>query len=88
MDFPIKAAYVEDEPSIAQPLASSLGLFGIDVFPIYVSAEPLLENRDNQAFRKADVLIFDIRLQKMTGLELAHKLREREKERPLVLVSA
>ena len=81
-------AYVEDEPSIAQLLASGLGLFGIDVFPIYMSAEQLLENRGNSDFQKADLLIFDIRLPRMTGLELAHSLREKGEERPMVLVSA
>ena len=84
----IKVAYVEDEPSIARLLASGLGLFGINVFPIYMSAEELLENMDNAAFQEADLLVFDIRLPRMTGLELATRLREKGEERPLVLVSA
>ena len=88
MEQEIKVAYVEDEPSIAQLLSSGLGLFGIDVFPVYMSAEELLANRDNQEYASADILIFDIRLPKMTGLELAAKLREQGENRPLVLVSA
>ena len=88
MDNQTKVAYVEDEPSIAQLLASGLGLFGIDVFPIYMSAEQLLENRSHEEFQTADVLLFDIRLPRMTGLELARKLREKGEERPMVLVSA
>lgn len=88
MEQEITVAYVEDEPSIAQLLSSGLGLFGIEVFPIYMSAEELLANVDNKEFASADILLFDIRLPKMTGLELAARLREQGEERPLVLVSA
>jgi len=88
MEQEITVAYVEDEPSIAQLLSSGLGLFGIEVFPIYMSAEELLANIDNAEYASADILIFDIRLPKMTGLELAAKLREQGEDRPLVLVSA
>ena len=88
MEQEITVAYVEDEPSIAQLLSSGLGLFGIEVFPIYMSAEDLLSNVDNTEYASADILLFDIRLPKMTGLELAAKLREQGEDRPLVLVSA
>lgn len=84
----IRIVYVEDEPSIAQLLASGLGLFGIHVDPIFMSAEELLENRDRQEYRDADLLFFDIRLPKMTGLDLAGELRSRGESRPIVLVSA
>ncbi len=84
----VRIVYVEDEPSIAQLLASGLGLFGIHVDPIFMSAEELLENMDRAEYREADLLFFDIRLPKMTGLELAGELRSRGETRPLVLVSA
>lgn len=84
----ITVAYVEDEPSIAQLLASGLGLFGIRVHPMYMSAEELLDNRDSPAYTTADILLFDIRLPKMTGLDLATELRAQGEQRPLVLVSA
>ncbi len=88
MEQEITVAYVEDEPSIAQLLSSGLGLFGIEVYPVYMSAEELLANVDNKEYATADILLFDIRLPKMTGLELAAKLREQGEDRPLVLVSA
>lgn len=88
MEQEITVAYVEDEPSIAQLLSSGLGLFGIEVFPIYMSAEELLANVDDNEYSSADILLFDIRLPRMTGIELAAKLRERGEERPFVLVSA
>lgn len=84
----IRIVYVEDEPSIAQLLASGLGLFGIHVDPIFMSAEELLENMDRFEYQEADLLFFDIRLPKMTGVELAQELRSRGEKRPLVLVSA
>jgi len=88
MEPNIKLVYVEDEPSIAQLLVSGLGLFGIHVHPIYMSAEELLDNMDRPEFKDADLLFFDIRLPKMTGVELATELRARGETRPFVLVSA
>ena len=84
----IKIVYVEDEPSIAQLLVSGLGLFGVEVHPVYSSAEALLANIEDGSYDEVDIFFFDIRLPKMTGLELATILRERGEERPFVLVSA
>lgn len=84
----IKIVYVEDEPSIAQLLVSGLGLFGIEVHPVFMSAEELLENMEEPEFSQADMLFFDIRLPRMTGIDLARELRARGEARPLVLVSA
>ena len=84
----VKIAYVEDEPSIAQLLVSGLGLFGIEVKPIFMNAEDMLKQADSEELEDIDLFFFDIRLPKMTGLELASKLRERGEERPFVLISA
>lgn len=84
----INLVYVEDEPNIAQLLVSGLGLFGISVHPVFMSAEALLNNMEMPEFEKADLFFFDIRLPKMTGLELAQELRQRGEKRPFVLVSA
>lgn len=84
----VKVAYVEDEPNIAQLLVSGLGLFGIEVHPIYMSAEELLENMDSLEYTKAHLFFFDIRLPRKTGVELAAELRARGETRPFVLVSA
>ena len=88
MSDEIQILYVEDEPSIAKLLASGLDLFGISVKPIYMSAEALIQAWDQPEIQRADLLIFDIRLPGMTGLELATKLRGQGEKRPLVLVSA
>ncbi|MCP4423569.1 MAG: response regulator [Chloroflexi bacterium] len=84
----IKIVYVEDEPSIAQLLVSGLGLFGIQVSPIFMSAEDLLDKLNKPEYVEADLLFFDIRLPRMTGVELATELRSRGETRPLILVSA
>jgi CheY-like chemotaxis protein len=84
----IKVVYVEDEPSIAQLLVSGLGLFGVDVHPVCSSAESLLNLIETSGFDEADLFFFDIRLPRMTGVELAAELRERGEKRPFVLVSA
>lgn len=84
----VKIVYVEDEPSIAQLLVSGLGLFGIDVHPVFASAEALLDNIEDGAYDQADMFFFDMRLPRMTGLELAEALRKRGEKRPFVLVSA
>ncbi|MCP4417591.1 MAG: response regulator [Chloroflexi bacterium] len=83
----VKIAYVEDEPSIAQLLVSGLGLFGIEVRPIFMNAEDMLKQAEEE-LEEIDLFFFDIRLPKMTGLELAGKLRERGEKRPFVLISA
>lgn len=83
-----QVVYVEDEPSIAQLLVSGLGLFGIEVHPLYTSAEELLKHADGDAYDHADIFFFDIRLPKMTGIELAEALRRKGEKRPFVLVSA
>jgi CheY-like chemotaxis protein len=84
----VTLVYVEDEPNIAQLLVSGLGLFGISVHPVFMSAEALLENMERSEFEAADLFFFDIRLPKMTGLQLAQELRSRGEKRPFVLVSA
>ena len=88
MTKPISIVYVEDEPSIAQLLSSGLGLFGMKVHPIYMSAEDLLQHLDGPELLDADMFIFDIRLPGMTGLELAARLRKQGETRPFLLVSA
>jgi CheY-like chemotaxis protein len=84
----VNLVYVEDEPNIAQLLVSGLGLFGISVHPVFMSAEALLDNMGLPEFENADLFFFDIRLPRMTGLDLAKELRRRGEKRPFVLVSA
>jgi DNA-binding response OmpR family regulator len=86
----IRALYVEDEPAIAELLKSGLELFGIQLDPIYGSAEDALKEilRNQPPLNICDVLVFDIRLPGMSGLELARALRDAGEKRPILIVSA
>jgi DNA-binding response OmpR family regulator len=89
-DDKTRVLYVEDEPAIAELLRSGLDLFGMDVSPIYGSAEEAFKKiiSDEPPINECQILIFDIRLPGMTGLELSEKLREVGEERPILIVSA
>jgi DNA-binding response OmpR family regulator len=89
-DKQIKVLYVEDEPAIAELLKSGLDLFGIEVSPIYGNAEDAYNQIVSGTGPMADagVLVFDIRLPGMTGLELAGSLRKAGEKRPILIVSA
>ncbi len=86
----IKVLYVEDEPAIAELLKSGLDLFGIEVSPIYGNAEDAFNQivAGQAPMNQCHMLVFDIRLPGMTGLELARKLREAGESRPILIVSA
>ena len=89
-DRGISVLYVEDEPAIAELLKSGLDLFGIQVNPIYGNAEDAYKQiiSNQPPLNDCGVLVFDIRLPGMTGLELAEKLRSAGEERPVLIVSA
>ncbi len=89
-DKGITVLYVEDEPAIAELLKSGLDLFGIEVSPIYGSAEEAYKQimGKQPPVSDADILVFDIRLPGMTGLELAESLRKAGEKRPILIVSA
>jgi DNA-binding response OmpR family regulator len=80
--------YVEDEPNLAELLRAGLGMFGMIVSPIYCSAEELLGKISSTEFTAADIMVLDIRLPGLTGLELAKRLRDQSEKRPIVIVSA
>jgi len=86
----IKVLYVEDEPAIAELLRSGLELFGIDVSPIYGNAEEAFQTitSGQPPMSECQLLVFDIRLPGMTGLDLAAKLRDANEKRPILIVSA
>jgi len=80
--------YLEDEPNLAELLRAGLGMFGMIVNPIYCSAEELLGKISSTEFTAADIMVLDIRLPGLTGLELAKRLRGQGENRPIVIVSA
>ena len=87
-DGKVVVLYLEDEPNLAELLRAGLGMFGMIVSPIYCSAEELLGKTSSTEFTAADIMILDIRLPGLTGLELAKRLRDQGEKRPIVIVSA
>jgi len=87
-DGRVVVLYLEDEPNLAELLRAGLGMFGMIVSPIYCSAEELLGKTSSAEFIAADIMILDIRLPGLTGLELAKRLRDQGEKRPIVIVSA
>lgn len=84
----IRAVYVEDEPSVRAMLIKVLELSGIEVTLACSSAEEMLAHRGAPEFSEAHVLIFDVRLPGISGLDLAALLRVEGEDRPIVAVSA
>jgi len=84
---PVNAIYVEDEPDIAKLVQNGLGTLGISV-RVYPHPEDLLEHLDDPDVSTAELLIIDIRMPGMTGLELAQRLRTSGDRRPILMVSA
>jgi DNA-binding NtrC family response regulator len=75
---------VEDEPSTSWALAEGLSDDGytIDTFRSAEEAWSWLQNRSS------DLVISDLRLPGMSGLELARKLRRGRHAQPIILVTA
>jgi DNA-binding response OmpR family regulator len=83
----VNAIYVEDEPDIAKLVQNGLGTLGISV-AVYPHPEDLLAHMDDPQVSAAELLIIDIRMPGMTGLELAQRLRATGDQRPILMVSA
>ena len=80
--------FVEDTESNARLLTVGLEYFNVTVNSVFRTGEKLLANLEHALVQAADVLIVDIRLPDMSGIELAARLRDLGDERPLILVSA
>ncbi len=75
---------VEDEPCIREILEEFLDILGFDVVLASNGKEGLIlfQNSDN-----FDLYLLDIKLPKLSGLELAKLIRERDKEHPIVFLT-
>jgi two-component system, OmpR family, response regulator RegX3 len=76
----VRILIVEDEDSIAQPLAEGLRREGFEVDRAATGAEAL-------AAAHADVVLLDLRLPDMDGLDVCKRLRERS-DVPIIVVTA
>ena len=77
-------AVVDDDIAVRESLESLISSVGLEV-RVSASAEEFL---DSAHPRKADCLIFDVRLPGMSGIELHHHLMTREYNVPVIFITA
>ena len=77
-------AVVDDDISVRESLEGLISSVGLEV-RLSASAEEFL-NPDHP--RKADCLIFDVRLPGMSGIELHHHLMTRKYDVPVIFITA
>lgn len=88
MEDPIRVICVDDDIVVHHLLTKVLRLVGIHVLACYKSAEDLLASKDRTEYREAEMLLLDLQMPNMTGVELAAKLRAEGERRPILLTSA
>jgi len=80
----IKVLYAEDEEGIRENISFVLTLFFKDVLVAKDGQEALELFEEG----KPDVLIFDICMPKMDGIEVLHRIRKINKEIPIIVLTA
>jgi DNA-binding response OmpR family regulator len=78
---------VEDEGHLARGLRFNFETEGYDV-EVYASAEPALERLANASAPTVDVVVLDVMLPGMSGLEALTRLRATGSEVPVLLLTA
>jgi DNA-binding NtrC family response regulator len=76
----IRVLLVEDEPYVAESLAALLRAHGMEPLP-FASAEEAL------GAPPCDVALVDLRLPGLSGVELLHRLKEREAALPVLMLT-
>ncbi|NOX15441.1 MAG: response regulator transcription factor [Epsilonproteobacteria bacterium] len=79
-----KVLYAEDEEGIRKNVAETLGLFFKKVVAVGDGVEALYE----MTLSSYDILIFDICLPNMDGLEAIRNIRKKDKKIPIIILSA
>jgi DNA-binding response OmpR family regulator len=78
-----KVLLAEDDPAISDPLARALRREGYDV-EVCTDGESALE----EALREPDLLVLDLGLPKMDGLEVCRRLRQEGSALPVLVLTA
>jgi len=76
--------YVEDEPAIRELLQETVG----DEFAAFETASDGAEGLRKFLEGDYDVVVTDIEMPKMNGLDLAQQIRKKSKETPVLILSA
>ena len=80
----LKLLYVEDDKSAREATLRLLGSFFNDI----VTAEDGLDAINKLSENDFDLVISDINMPKLSGLEMLEKIRENKDETPVILLSA
>jgi FixJ family two-component response regulator len=80
---PLRIAVVDDDATVRAALRNLLAACGHDV-RLFASADEILERLDDVA---ADCFLLDIYLTKLSGLELAARIRSERSRVPIVLMT-
>lgn len=80
----LSVLYVEDEDNIRKDLTNTLELLCSKVYP-FSSAKEALDFYNSQ---KTDIVLSDISLGDMNGIELVKAIRSKDKKTPVILLSA
>jgi putative two-component system response regulator len=75
---------VDDDPYVLDSVSTLLRAYGFTVYA-YNSAGSALANFSREAY---DVVLTDVNMPGMTGIELLEKLREQDRETPVILMTA
>lgn len=80
----LKILYIEDEIKIQKEVCKTLELLAKDIYPFSNAEEALEFFYKNQV----DIILSDVTLENMSGLEFAKKVRESNKTIPIIIISA
>jgi len=76
--------YIEDELDVLENISSILGQFFGNLYSV-PNAEEALDIYNN---KHIDLMIVDIELPKMNGIDFIKKIRQKDKDIPIVIISA
>jgi len=80
----MKVLYAEDENTIREEVTSILSFFFKDVIAVANGNQALLKYEEH----KPDILIFDICMPELDGLDLLREIRIRDKNIPVIMLTA
>ncbi|WP_419766331.1 MAG: response regulator [Arcobacter sp.] len=82
----ITVLYAEDESIIQEGITETLSLFGIDVICAQNGQDALSIFKSSP--HKIDLILTDVKMPKLDGLGMIEKIREIDKEIPIIITSA
>jgi DNA-binding response OmpR family regulator len=88
MDEPVSVLVVEDEPRIADFLAKGLRRQGYDVQCAYSGSEALEWTGREDAAEPIDLIVLDLGLPDIDGLDVLRELKARGSDVPVVVLTA